>query len=657
MQHHLRGHGLLKFVDGSYPCPPQFPTGTNGSLTHDLSGAHEKWLEQDSFIISIITNTLSPEALTLIVGCQSSMDVWLTLKKRYASTSESHIMQLKSSLHNIRKGPDSIEKYLLRFKSVRDKLAAVGVHMSDQDVKVLILAGLPSEYGHTRQIIRGKPNIDMEEVRSLLLSAEVEIELEHNSSPLSSLTALLAHSGILHNGNSSFNGASQGMQWNGFVGLPVPYNVSMPTFTSGVLMMSNGSQPIFMMGNVNSVPNMTSSTGYISSPYVGRIQTPSSFVAQNGGNTNGMQQIYSGSQQLQNNSQNYYDGYSAQQFGSFSQNSNMQTQHSGGLTRLCSPNEGNFGSYSENYSQGYPQFCNNKNSNITYRNNNTSPRFTNTNQGPIICQICEKPGHCASKCYYRNRIEASTSIVECQICKRPGHSAKRCYCRQPQVNSQENGDTTMFTGCHIRTEVGNNAGTSNNFGNSAPYNHAKFGGHNAFGLSNQFNSYPKACQICCNSGHTAQICSQRSSPRIVVASGSSMHCQICFKIGHSAAECLRRHHYGIQQQTCATPKALSASISTQPMPFSDTAQPSIRLALQSDNASQSEVVKPLPITPAYPLSVTTHPHLQQALLKKIEVLLPETWLVPSTPDKNLMNCRQDYESTDLWQSHPLVHPG
>ncbi|PRQ42768.1 putative tubby-like domain, gag-polypeptide of LTR copia-type [Rosa chinensis] len=260
MQHHLRGHGLLKFVDGSYPCPPQFPT--------------------------------------------------------------------------------------------------------DQDVKVLILAGLPSEYGHTRQIIRGKPNIDMEEVRSLLLSAEVEIELEHNSSPLLSLTALLAHSGILHNGNSSFNGASQGMQWNGSVGLPVPYNVSMPTFTSG-LMMSNGSQPIFMMGNVNSVPNMTSSTGYISSPYVGRIQTPSSFVAQNGGNTNGMQQIYSGSQQLQNNSQNYYDGYSAQQFGSFSQNNNMQTQHSGGLTRLCSLNEGNYGSYSDNYSQGYPQFCNNKNSNNT----------------------------------------------------------------------------------------------------------------------------------------------------------------------------------------------------------------------------------------------------------------------------------------------------
>ncbi|XP_024177723.1 glucan endo-1,3-beta-glucosidase 6 [Rosa chinensis] len=122
-------------------------------LSSDNSGPYEHWLEQDSSVICMITNTLYADALTLVIGCQTSKEVWATLKQRYGSISEYHIMQLKSNLHNIHKGSDSIEKYLLRFKSVRDQLTTVGVRMSDQDMKILFLAGLPSEYGHTRQVI------------------------------------------------------------------------------------------------------------------------------------------------------------------------------------------------------------------------------------------------------------------------------------------------------------------------------------------------------------------------------------------------------------------------------------------------------------------------------------------------------------------------
>ncbi|PRQ36301.1 hypothetical protein RchiOBHm_Chr4g0389911 [Rosa chinensis] len=112
-----------------------------------------------------------------------------------------------------------------------------------------------------------------------------------------------------------------------------------------------------------------------------------------------------------------------------------------------------------------------------------------------------------------------------------------------------------------------------------------------------------------------------------------MQCQIFFEMGHSAIKCLRRHHYGIQPPTCAAPKALSATIPTQPKPPSIATQP-------NNNAFQSQV-KPLPFVHASPLSVPTHPHLQQALLKKIEALpTPGTCLFPSTPDKNMMNCRQ-----------------
>nr|XP_011468453.1 PREDICTED: uncharacterized protein LOC105352625 [Fragaria vesca subsp. vesca] len=180
MHRYLRGHGLLKFVDGSHACPSQVQMADHDSLSVN-TGAYEKWTQQDSFVICIITTTLSADALTLVIGCQTSREVWLTLKQRYAFVSEFHIIQLKSTLRTIQKGSDSVKKYFLRFKSVSDRLATAEVTINDQDAKILILAGLPIEYSHTRQIIRAKIDIGMEEVRSLLLYAEFELELKHKS--------------------------------------------------------------------------------------------------------------------------------------------------------------------------------------------------------------------------------------------------------------------------------------------------------------------------------------------------------------------------------------------------------------------------------------------------------------------------------------------
>ncbi|PRQ42091.1 hypothetical protein RchiOBHm_Chr3g0453851 [Rosa chinensis] len=48
----------------------------------------------------------------------------------------------------------------------------------------------------------------------------------------------------------------------------------------------------------------------------------------------------------------------------------------------------------------------------------------------------------------------------------------------------------------------------------------------------------------------------------------------------------------------------------------------------------------------------------QHALKKMEALpTPGTWLLPSIPDRNLLNCRQACESTNLWRLLPLIPPG
>ncbi|PRQ59150.1 putative transcription factor interactor and regulator CCHC(Zn) family [Rosa chinensis] len=297
-------------------------------------------------LLSKITNTLSAEALKLVIGCETSMEVWTTLKQQFAPNSEFHIMRLKSILQNIRKGSDSIDKYLLRFINVRNNLAVVGVSMSDQDIKMLILAGLPNEYAHTRQIIRGKDHITMEEVRSLLLSAEFELELEQKGPPFSPMNAMVANN-------------------VGYVG-------TSPRFSSNEVACS--------------VPNAPS--GFI-------VATPGPIIA---------------------SSTSYMPTGVTPQVGVFSNNAYVQSQAN------TVPNN-------------YPQFPNNNNSRNGGNNNINSnsgsyfkPRF-NSNQDPLKCQICEKPGHSAYKCFQRNpqkQGEASSSTVECHICKKSGHTTKTC---------------------------------------------------------------------------------------------------------------------------------------------------------------------------------------------------------------------------------------
>ncbi|KAM5588569.1 hypothetical protein ABKV19_006834 [Rosa sericea] len=189
----LRGHGLLKFVDGSHSCPSQFSISDDGHLTPNPSEDLDEWLEKDCNLISLITATLSPEALSHVVGCNSALEVWTTLKDRYATVSRSNVLQLKSNLQSIEKGSDRIDKYLLRFKNARDQLSAIGVKIADEDIMILILKGLPYEFSTVRMMIKAKhAPISMSELRSLLLAAESELEFESKSLSLTPMSAMVA---------------------------------------------------------------------------------------------------------------------------------------------------------------------------------------------------------------------------------------------------------------------------------------------------------------------------------------------------------------------------------------------------------------------------------------------------------------------------------
>ncbi|XP_024188445.1 probable cyclin-dependent serine/threonine-protein kinase DDB_G0292550 isoform X2 [Rosa chinensis] len=137
------------------------------------------------------------------------------------------------------------------------------------------------------------------------------------------------------------------------------------------------------------------------------------------------------------------------QHNGYSQNNNGRNGNAGNDSGSNGYSGNNNGGYSDD-NGGYPNFPTNRGTSHNNRNNGKG-NYNNL----IVCQICEKLGHGARKCFQRNSQQsqngASSSSVNCQICKRPGHVAKNCFYRQQNCNNNNNshnGNTAMVACCN-----------------------------------------------------------------------------------------------------------------------------------------------------------------------------------------------------------------
>lgn len=132
-------------------------------------------------LISLLLAILTDEAMEYVLRCRTAFEAWSNLFERYAFVSKSKVNHLKTELHTIQKGTDSIDKYLLRLKNIRDQLMVAGETVSDNDIIIAGLAGLPKEYGVIRTIILAKESsITLREFCAQLFGIEKEIEGEMN---------------------------------------------------------------------------------------------------------------------------------------------------------------------------------------------------------------------------------------------------------------------------------------------------------------------------------------------------------------------------------------------------------------------------------------------------------------------------------------------
>ncbi|KAA8523595.1 hypothetical protein F0562_010018 [Nyssa sinensis] len=176
----LKAHSLIGYIDGTYPCPNKFVQDERGAATAQINPEYQIWNTQDQALMTLLNATLSQTALSHVIGYSTSREAWLALERRFSASTRSNILQLKSALHNISKGKDSIDSYIQKIKQARDSLASVSVLIEDEDILIYVLNGLPQEYNAFKTSIRTKSeNITLEEVYAMLKIEEQTIESVH----------------------------------------------------------------------------------------------------------------------------------------------------------------------------------------------------------------------------------------------------------------------------------------------------------------------------------------------------------------------------------------------------------------------------------------------------------------------------------------------
>ncbi|KAM1454643.1 hypothetical protein EV1_004084 [Malus domestica] len=323
-------------------------------------------------LLSLLIATLSDDAMEHVIGYKTSQEAWSALQDRYASVSVSRINQLKTEFHTAQKGGDSIDKFLLKLKAIRDQLISAGERVSENDLVIAVLTGLPQEFDMIRTVILARETpISLKDFRAQLLSAELTID-----SRVSALTGSMAamymngDNGKGHPGsyqaNGTYHGESSAMGASGYQG-GESSNIRATDYQGGYG-FTGSNQRIFPSQNRGSFNSNRNSYGNnVSKPYFGNKNKGSNNTFSDPGR----------------NSQSSFNGQSSN--GGSKGSSNWQ----------------------------------NWNGNTTYRSLITPE-----------CQICSRRGHTAPNCHFRSTTTANQyPILVCQICGKKGHTALECFHR------------------------------------------------------------------------------------------------------------------------------------------------------------------------------------------------------------------------------------
>ncbi|KAM1191969.1 hypothetical protein ACFX2G_012596 [Malus domestica] len=200
----LIGYDLFDFFNGESVCPPKFVIDTESGVTKEITLAYKEWVKKYLALLSLLILTLTDDAMDHVIGCKTSREAWTVLQERYGSVSRVRINQLKTEFHTAQKGRETVDKFLLRLKTIRKQLVSAGEKITDNDYIIAVLTGLPTEFEMIKTVILARETpISMKDFRVQLLSAEGTIDARIQS-VTSSMSAMYVNG--VNSDNQRFQG-------------------------------------------------------------------------------------------------------------------------------------------------------------------------------------------------------------------------------------------------------------------------------------------------------------------------------------------------------------------------------------------------------------------------------------------------------------------
>ena len=180
---YINGNKILHHIDGTSLPPPQYlPSSTSPPILVP-NPDYLSWFEIDQLLLSILISTILDTLISSIVGLTSSRAVWTTLEKMFPSQSRARLMHTRYQLVTLKKGNLSITDFYQKAKQYSDLLASIGQPISDNDLIIHILGGLPTEYDSLVTTVNTRlADFSIDELYGHLLSHELRLE-QHAMTP------------------------------------------------------------------------------------------------------------------------------------------------------------------------------------------------------------------------------------------------------------------------------------------------------------------------------------------------------------------------------------------------------------------------------------------------------------------------------------------
>ena len=118
--------------------------------------------------------------ISRIVGLDTASEIWSTLDWIYVATSKSRLLELRTEIQSLKKDGLTVDEYVLKLKTLVDKLSSIGEPVSNRDQLINLFQGLGAEYNSFVTSINSRVDLPtVEEVHSLLLSYDLRLQTQN----------------------------------------------------------------------------------------------------------------------------------------------------------------------------------------------------------------------------------------------------------------------------------------------------------------------------------------------------------------------------------------------------------------------------------------------------------------------------------------------